>query len=234
MRTIVVTGGATGIGFAIARRLGLDGNAVVLASRKRDRLEAAQERLRGDGIECEIAPLDVRDHQAVGDLFASLEVVDGVVNNAAGNFVCPTADLSPNGFKAVVEISLYGTFYCSQALARRLIAEGRPGAILNIVATYAWTGAPGVAHSAAAKAGVVAFTKSVSREPTSRWRSGSRRDDGHQRAGLKTPSKPPYDLGISFVGSTKGIGTTTAGASPAGVSTASSVPSSERATGTMA
>jgi 2,4-dienoyl-CoA reductase (NADPH2) len=162
--TTVVTGGATGIGFAIARRLGLDGDRVVLASRNLERLEAARARLRGEGIECEVAQLDVRDPETVGELFAELPEVTNLVNNAAGNFAIPTLELSPNGFRAVVEISLFGCFHCSQALARRLVAEGRPGAILNIVATYAWTGGPGVAHSAAAKAGMIAFTKSVARE----------------------------------------------------------------------
>jgi NAD(P)-dependent dehydrogenase (short-subunit alcohol dehydrogenase family) len=162
--TVVITGGATGIGFETARRLGRDGQTVVLASRKRNRLEDACGRLREEGIDCHFAELDVRDADAVDELFAMLPDVSAVVNNAAGNFVCPTVDLTPNGFRAVVEISLYGCFHCSRALARRLIAEGRPGAIVNMVATYAWTGAPGLAHSAAAKAGMVAFTRSVGPE----------------------------------------------------------------------
>jgi NAD(P)-dependent dehydrogenase (short-subunit alcohol dehydrogenase family) len=162
--TTVVTGGATGIGFAVARRLGESGETVVLASRNRHRLEDARSRLRGEGIACDIAQLDVRDADGVDELFAKLTDVSKVVNNAAGNFVCPTIELTPNGFRAVVEISLFGCFNCSRALARRLIAEERSGVIVNIVATYAWTGAPGVAHSAAAKAGVIGFTKSVARE----------------------------------------------------------------------
>ena len=161
---VVITGGATGIGFETARRLGADGHAVVLASRKRQRLEKARQRLADEGVACEVAELDVRDADAVDGLFATLPDVSAVVNNAAGNFFCPTVDLTPNGFRAVVEISLYGCFHCSRALARRLIGDGRPGAIVNMVATYAWTGGPGVAHSAAAKAGMVAFTKSVARE----------------------------------------------------------------------
>ena len=162
--TTVVTGGATGIGFAVARRLGADGEIVVLASRDRERLEEARRRLSSEGIACDIAQLDVRDAKAVDELFWALPDVSNVVNNAAGNFVCPTVDLTPNGFRAVVEISLYGCFNCSRALARRLIAEGRRGAVVNMVATYAWSGAPGVAHSAAAKAGMIGFTKSVARE----------------------------------------------------------------------
>lgn len=164
MSSFVVTGGSAGIGLGIARRLGSDGHHVTLVSRTADRLTATQQQLRAEGIDCDVAALDVRDPAAVSALIDGLPDVDGVVNNAAGNFVCPTVDLSPNGFRAVVEISLYGTFFMSQALARRLIAEQKPGAIVNIVATYAWTGAPGVAHSAAAKAAMIAFTKSVARE----------------------------------------------------------------------
>ncbi|MGZ4482417.1 MAG: SDR family NAD(P)-dependent oxidoreductase, partial [Gaiellales bacterium] len=164
MSTIVVTGGGSGIGYAIAARLGRAGHELVLASRNLDRLQQAAGRLRADGIVCRVHRLDVRDADAVAELFAGLPAVDALVNNAAGNFACPTVDLTPNGWRAVVEISLNGCFFCSQALARRLIADGRPGAIVNMVATYAWTGAPGVAHSAAAKAGMIAFTKSVARE----------------------------------------------------------------------
>ncbi len=164
MRTIVVTGGATGIGFAIARRLARGGDDVVLASRNLQRLEAARARLESEGARCSVASLDVRDGDAVEELIGSLDAVHGLVNNAAGNFVASTVDLSTGGFRAVTEINQLGCFHCSRALARRLTAEGRPGVILNIIATYAWTGGPGVAHSATAKAGMLAFTKSVARE----------------------------------------------------------------------
>jgi NAD(P)-dependent dehydrogenase (short-subunit alcohol dehydrogenase family) len=164
MATHIVTGGSAGIGLAIARRLAADGHDLVLVARRRGPLEDAAAALAGEGTSVTVADLDVRDAEAVGRLVDGLPAVDGVVNNAAGIFACPAVDLSPNGFRAVVEISLYGCFHFSTAVARRLIAEDRPGAVLNIVATYAWTGAPGVSHSAAAKAGMVAFTKSVARE----------------------------------------------------------------------
>ncbi|MEN3281145.1 MAG: hypothetical protein V7607_2285 [Solirubrobacteraceae bacterium] len=164
MTTTLITGGATGIGFAIAQRLAADGQDVVLASRNEGRLADARDRLVAAGASAETAVLDVRDPTAVAALFERLETIDNVVNNAAGNFACDALDLTSNGFRAVVEISLVGCFHCSQALARRLVGDGRPGVILNIVATYAETGAPRVAHSAAAKAGMVAFTKSVARE----------------------------------------------------------------------
>lgn len=164
MSTVVITGGATGIGYGIAERMCADGNHVILASRNQAKLDQAATRLHAVGGSCSTHALDVRDADAVEALFAAHPDIDGLVNNAAGNFAAPTTELSFNGFRAIVEISLYGTFLCSQALVRRLIPDGRPGVILNIVASYAWTGAPLVAASAAAKAGMVAFTKSVARE----------------------------------------------------------------------
>jgi NAD(P)-dependent dehydrogenase (short-subunit alcohol dehydrogenase family) len=163
-RRILVTGGGSGIGFAIARRLARAGDHVVLASRSADRVDAACDSLSAEGHSCSAHSCDIRDPDAVARLFDAAGELEGLVNNAAGNFVCPALDLSPNGFRAVVESSLHGSFFCSQALARQAIARGSGGVILNIVATYAWTGAPGVAHSAAAKAGLVALTKTLARE----------------------------------------------------------------------
>ena len=163
-RTIVVTGGATGIGYGITERLVNDGDHVVLISRNPDKLEAAAESLADGPGKVSTYAVDVRDHDAIAGVIDTLPSVDGLVNNAAGNFTARTVDLSFRAFRSVVEISLYGTFNASQALAKRLLRERKPGVILNIVASYAWTGAPLVAHSAAAKAGMVAFTKSVARE----------------------------------------------------------------------
>ncbi|MDQ3734538.1 MAG: SDR family oxidoreductase [Actinomycetota bacterium] len=164
MTCVIVTGGSTGIGLQIARRLGAEGTEVVLVARNPDRLGEAADALGSEGIACRTAALDVRDGDAVNDLVGALPQVDGLVNNAAGNFVSPAVDMSLKGFRAVVEISLYGTFNFSTAVARRLMAQRRGGSMCNIIATYAWTGAPGVSHSAAAKAGMLAFTKSVARE----------------------------------------------------------------------
>jgi NAD(P)-dependent dehydrogenase (short-subunit alcohol dehydrogenase family) len=163
-RRILVTGGGSGIGFAIAGRLARAGDHVVLASRSADRVNAACETLGAEGLSCSAHACDISDPDAVARLFDAAGELDGLVNNAAGNFVCPSLQLSPNGFRAVVESSLHGSFFCSQELARRAIARGDGATILNIVATYAWTGAPGVAHSAAAKAGLVALTKTLARE----------------------------------------------------------------------
>jgi NAD(P)-dependent dehydrogenase (short-subunit alcohol dehydrogenase family) len=164
MTTHIITGGSAGIGLAIARRMARDGHDLVLVARNEERLAAAATEIRALGVSCRTAALDVRDADAVNQLIDDLPEVDGVVNNAAGNFAKPTVEMSLNGFRAVVEISLYGTFNFSTAVARRLIADQKPGSMCNIITTYAWTGAPGVAHSASAKAGMLAFTKSVARE----------------------------------------------------------------------
>src|SRR5262249_43934504 len=89
--------------------------------------------------------------------------VDVLVNNAAGNFLCPSKNLSPGGWKVVIDIALNGVFYCTSAVGRHMIERGR-GHIVNVVAAYAWTGGPGTAHSAAAKAGVVAMTRTLAVE----------------------------------------------------------------------
>jgi NAD(P)-dependent dehydrogenase (short-subunit alcohol dehydrogenase family) len=112
---------------------------------------------------------DVRDPDAVAAAFDAAEEALGplttLVNNAAGNFLVRAEDLSPNGWRAVVGIVLDGTFHCSRELGRRVAARGGDNAqIVNIVATYAWTGGPGTVHSAAAKAGVVNLTRTLAVE----------------------------------------------------------------------
>jgi NAD(P)-dependent dehydrogenase (short-subunit alcohol dehydrogenase family) len=134
-RRILVTGGGSRIGFAIAGRLARAGDHVVLASRSADRVNAACETLGAEGLSCSAHACDIRDPDAVARLFDAAGELDGLVNNAAGNFVCPSLELSPNGFRAVVESSLHGSFFCSQELARRAIARGDGATILDIVAT---------------------------------------------------------------------------------------------------
>jgi NAD(P)-dependent dehydrogenase (short-subunit alcohol dehydrogenase family) len=164
----IVTGGGTGIGKVIARTLGRLGAKVVVASRKREVLDAAVTELAREGIEARALATDVRDDKQVEGLIqGALDAygrLDVLVNNAAGNFVCAAEELSPNGFRSVVDIVLNGTFLCSRAAARHWIRAGKPGSIVNIIATYAWTGAPGVVHSAAAKAGVLNMTQTLAGE----------------------------------------------------------------------
>jgi len=163
----VVTGGGTGLGLEISRGLAQRGARVVIASRSAEHhapllAEAAS---RGWRVEAEV--LDVREPKLVRECAERVTArhgrVDILVNNAAGNFVCPAERLSANAWRAVLGIVLDGTFYCSQSFGRSMIARGS-GQILNVVATYAWTGMPGVVHSASAKAGVLAMTRTLAVE----------------------------------------------------------------------
>jgi NAD(P)-dependent dehydrogenase (short-subunit alcohol dehydrogenase family) len=168
-RVGIVTGGATGIGFAISRELARLGATVVLASRKEDKLTAAVEQIRSDthGDAAHYHVLDVRDAEAVEKMAERVETahgrIDFLVNNAAGNFIVPSEQLSVNGWNSVIGIVLNGTFYCTSAVGKRMIAK-KNGVILNVIANYAWTGAPGVVHSASAKAGVLAMTQTLAVE----------------------------------------------------------------------
>jgi NAD(P)-dependent dehydrogenase (short-subunit alcohol dehydrogenase family) len=164
-RVALVTGGGSGLGRAMALELGRLGAKVAVLGRRREPLEETIELLGGGCV----VPGDVRDHEAVAEAFAVVEAELGpittLVNNAAGNFHVHAADLSPNGWRAVVGIVLDGTFHCSRELGRRVIARGGDNAqIVNIVASYAWTGGPGTVHSAAAKAGVVNLTRTLAVE----------------------------------------------------------------------
>ena len=167
-QTALVTGGGTGIGLAIARALGRLGATVAIASRNSDHLQAGAETLRSDGTRVLTATVDVRDPSLVDtmveDVVRETGRIDILVNNAAGNFICKAEDLSPNGWNAVIGIVLSGSFYCSRAVGRHLIARGGGGSIVSILANYAWTGSAGTIHSASAKAGVMAMTQTLAVE----------------------------------------------------------------------
>ena len=160
-RTGIITGGATGIGFAIASAITSRGGRVIIASRKEENLKSAVERL---GERAEYRVVDVRDAAAVQSMIDSIERLDFLVNNAAGNFVVPSDQLTVNGWNSVIGIVLNGTFYCSSAAGKKMIESKNGGVILNVIANYAWTGAPGVVHSASAKAGVLAMTQTLAVE----------------------------------------------------------------------
>lgn len=166
--TILVTGGGTGLGRAMAERFGELGAKVAVIGRRTAPLEDTVAAITARGGSAAWASVDVRDPQAVeaaiDDLEERLGRFDGLVNNAAGNFLAPTEDLSPNAFDAVVKIVLHGTFHCTTALGRRWIERGTKGSILSIVTTYAWMGSAFVVPSAAAKAGVLAMTRSLAVE----------------------------------------------------------------------
>lgn len=167
-QTAVITGGASGIGFGIAQELGRLGAHVVLAGRRPERLEAAVSALRSEGIDALGVSTDVRQPDQVQTLMdrAIDETgrLDVLVNSAAGNFIVDSEKLSVNGWNAVVNTVLNGTFYCTRAAGLKMIESQQGGKILSIVASYAWTGGPKTVHSVAAKAGIVALTRSLAVE----------------------------------------------------------------------
>lgn len=163
----VITGGATGIGFGIASRLAELGATVALASRSMEHLDAGVTAIRASGHAATAHQLDVRDPDAVrATLHAVRDAhgrIDLLVNNAAGNFYVPSETMSANAWRAVVEIDLYGTFFCSQAVMPILRAQGG-GAIVNISMTLHYHGWPMMAHATAAKAGIDALTRTLAVE----------------------------------------------------------------------
>jgi NAD(P)-dependent dehydrogenase (short-subunit alcohol dehydrogenase family) len=165
-RVILVTGGTAGLGLSMAGRCLELGASVSVCGRNPDRLASALETL-GGGDRIHGTSCDVRDFDAVEAWVAEAEerlgTPDGLINNAAGNFLAATEDLSPNAFDAVVRIVLHGTFHATLAAGRRMIAGGG-GSIVNIVTTYAETGSAFVIPSAAGKGGVLAVTRSLAVE----------------------------------------------------------------------
>ncbi|MEZ4397585.1 MAG: SDR family oxidoreductase [Candidatus Krumholzibacteriia bacterium] len=167
-RAALVTGGGTGLGLEIARLLARLGAKVAIASRDPQHhhdflADAEREGWRARAEVCDVREPDtVREVvEAVAADFGGLDVL---VNNAAGNFIRPALALPPKGWRAVIDIALSGVFYCSQAAARVMRLQEGGGSIVNIIAPYAWTGAPGVVHSVSAKAGVLAMSKSLAVE----------------------------------------------------------------------
>lgn len=157
-KTVFVTGAGTGLGRAIATEFARLGAAIVIASRKPEHLEAGTATIQEIGGKVTAVPCDIRDPEQIASAFDTAEQAFGLptvlVNNAAANFPVPAEDMSPNAWRTVVDITLNGTFFVAREFARRHLAAGSPASIINVGASYAWTGGPGFAHSAAAKAGV--------------------------------------------------------------------------------
>jgi NAD(P)-dependent dehydrogenase (short-subunit alcohol dehydrogenase family) len=168
-KVIVITGGGTGLGRSMGERFLELGAKLAITSRREPVLrQAADQMMAAHGGEVFTWPCDVRDPEAVDAMFGAIwehfGAIDVLVNNAAGNFTSPTERLSHRAVDAVLSIVLHGTFYCTLALGKRWIAAGRGGRMLNIVTTYAETGSAFVVPSAAAKAGVLAMTRSLAVE----------------------------------------------------------------------
>lgn len=164
-KVALVTGGSSGIGEAIATELGRLGATVAIMGRRQEALDDAAKRLQDAGIAVTTYAADVRDRErvdaVVADVVARHGRIDHLVNSAAGNFQVEPEELSPNGWSAVVDIVLNGTWNATQAAGREMIKSGTGGSILNIGTTAALIGGPSTVHSTSAKAGVLAMTKSL-------------------------------------------------------------------------
>ncbi|SLN59647.1 SDR family oxidoreductase [Oceanibacterium hippocampi] len=164
----LVTGGGTGLGRVMSERLLELGAEVAICGRRRQVLEdAAAEMSEKTGGRVTAHQVDIRVAEAVDEMVGEIwqgGPLDGLLNNAAGNFISRTEDLSPRGFDAIANIVLHGTFYVTSACGRRWIAEGRPGNVLSILTTWVWTGSPFVVPSAMSKSGVKAMTQSLAVE----------------------------------------------------------------------
>lgn len=167
-KTTIITGGGTGLGRAMALRLAGLGAKVAVLGRRPEPLEETAASILAGGGQAAAVPCDVRDPEAVRSALDRVEQrlgpVNQLVNNAAGNFLAASEELSANAFNSVVQIVLYGSFHCTREVGRRLIERQQPGQILSIVTTYATTGSAFVLPSACAKAGVLAMMRSLAVE----------------------------------------------------------------------
>jgi NAD(P)-dependent dehydrogenase (short-subunit alcohol dehydrogenase family) len=166
--TVFVTGAGTGLGKAIASEFARLGASIVIASRKAEHLDAGRAAIESIGAPVHVVACDIREADQIAAAFDAAEHAFGLpqvlVNNAAANFPVTAEDMSPNAWRTVVDITLTGTYLCAREFGRRHLAAGTPGSIINVGASYAWTGGPGFAHSAAAKAGVKNLTETLAVE----------------------------------------------------------------------
>lgn len=168
-KTIIVTGGGTGLGKSSSRYLLELGANVVICSRKLPVLEAAAAELMAEtGGQVLAVACDVREYEQIENVIqqavARFGTVDGLLNNAAGNFISPTERLSHRAFSSVFDIVMKGSAFFTLAIGKYWIANNLRGTVLSIVTTYAWTGSAYVVPSACAKAGVLAMTRSLAVE----------------------------------------------------------------------
>lgn len=167
---ILITGGGSGLGLAMAKKFVSLQADVIICGRTEEKLQKAVEELKQIREDARVGyyVVDVRHYEMVKAMFhqaiSDFGYVSALVNNAAGNFLCCSEDLTPNGFRAVVEIVLFGTFHCSHIFGNYLLQTKRKGSILNIVTTYTETGSGFVLPSACGKAGVKALTGSLAFE----------------------------------------------------------------------
>ncbi len=166
-KNVFITGGGTGLGLAMAKRITELGGQCIIVSRKEEHLNQAKNILTEIGNAPWTHTCDVRDEKMVQSVvdkaLEDLGHIDVLINNAAGNFLCPSEELTPKGFKIIIDIVLNGSFNCTLSIGRHMI-ERKNGVILNILAPYIFTGSPYVLPSACAKAGVAAMTRTLAVE----------------------------------------------------------------------
>ncbi len=167
-KRILVTGGGSGLGKEMTRHFVKHGAEVYICGRRENVLkDAADEIMSEHGGKVNYFPLDIRDAMSIEENIENVfneAPLDGLVNNAAGNFISRTKDLSPNGFNAIASIVFHGTFYITNAVGKRWLELGHKGSIVSILATWVWTGSPFVVPSAMSKSGINAMTKSLAVE----------------------------------------------------------------------
>jgi NAD(P)-dependent dehydrogenase (short-subunit alcohol dehydrogenase family) len=167
-KVIIVTGGSSGMGKYMAKRFVQEGANVVITGRRLEALEETKKEIESKAGKVLPIQMDVRDPELVAEMVRRTDEefgrIDALINNAAGNFICPAEKLSINGWNSVINIVLNGTFYCSREVGNYWINKGQKGSIINMIATYAWNAGAGVIHSACAKAGVLAMTRTLAVE----------------------------------------------------------------------
>ncbi len=167
-KRILVTGGGTGLGKEMATHYASLGADIVICGRRLNVLEETADEIKSNhNVDVLAQSLDIRSPQDVDDFIDNIfatKPLDGLVNNAAGNFISPTKMLSPRGFDAIANIVFHGTFYVTHSVGRRWIEAGLKGNIISILATWVWTGSPYVVPSAMSKSAINAMTKSLAVE----------------------------------------------------------------------
>lgn len=167
-QVIFITGGGTGLGKSMALGFAEKGANIAICGRREEVLAKAAEEFEAKGAKVFYQSADVRQYdqleKVVEGIYEKFGRLDGLVNNAAGNFISPTEYLSPNAFDAIVKIVLYGSYNATHAVGKKWIQNQTKGRVLSIVTTYAWTGSAFVIPSACAKSGVLALTRSLAVE----------------------------------------------------------------------
>ena len=167
-KRILITGGGTGLGKEMANHFAEHGADLFICGRRENVLkETADEISEKFNRKVNYQTLDIRASKDVDDYVQSIfdeSPLDGLVNNAAGNFISPTKDLSHKGFDAIANIVFHGTFYMTHSVGKRWIETSTKGSIINILTTWIWTGSPYVVPSAMSKSGINAMTQSLAAE----------------------------------------------------------------------